>query len=75
MPTKLPPHRRQAKAKAAPKRTLATRALNVFMVTSALALFSLVLMQEARFAHGEQGYLVDAAALFGGTADSGGQPQ
>jgi hypothetical protein len=70
----LPPHRR-AKTKAAPKRTLATFALNAFMVTSGLALLFLVLMQEERFAVGKPGYLVDAAALFGGAADNGGQPQ
>ena len=64
MPTDLPRPKRKtprpAQAAIKPKPTLFGMLLNTFMVGSVLVLFALVLMQEARYVHGEAGTVADA---------------
>ncbi len=63
MPTDLPrPKRnafRPAEAKAKSRPTFFGTLLNTFMVGSVLILFAAVLLQEARYVHGEPGTVAD----------------
>jgi hypothetical protein len=64
LPTNLP------RPQAIPKRSVFSVVLNTFMLSSALALTFLVLVQEQRFAMGQPGYFADTIAQWTQPADS-----
>ena len=64
MPTNLP------RPQVIPKRSVFSVVLNTFMMSSALALAFMVLVQEQRFALGEKGYFADTIAQWTQPADS-----